>query len=55
MMLLTGVADPDPHHFGKPNPDPHQSEKLVPDPHQSQNAAAVEALKDALKGRRRSQ
>ncbi len=30
---LSGVADPAPHHFGKPDPDQHQSEKLDPDPH----------------------
>jgi hypothetical protein len=39
--IWASVADPDPHHFGKPDPDldPHQSEKQNPDPdaHQSQN------------------
>jgi hypothetical protein len=24
--LKDSVADPDPHHFGKPDPDPHQNE-----------------------------
>jgi hypothetical protein len=41
MDLISNVANPNPHHFGKPGPDlePHQSEK--PDPHRSQNLVAV--------------
>jgi hypothetical protein len=48
-MIISSVADPDPHLFGKPDQDPygnyksgklapdsnpHQSEKQDPDPHQ---------------------
>jgi hypothetical protein len=28
-LFSAGVADPDPHHFGKPDPDPHWSESWI--------------------------
>jgi hypothetical protein len=31
-IIPSTVADPDPHHFGKPDPDPHL--RVKPDPHQ---------------------